>query len=77
MVLILLSIIFTAVVVVIPRLRHRIALGEVTRSEIVKDDFSIARNCAQQSRVAGRVKRFLVVVLPDGKVVNPLVADRF
>jgi hypothetical protein len=76
MILFLLSITVAAIVVVISMMPHRISFGSLIRSGIAKEDFSIARERVEQSRVAGPLKQFLVVVLPDGRVVNPRVADQ-
>jgi hypothetical protein len=76
MVLILLSLIVAAIAVAISIFRHHIAFGSLIRPEIARGDFSIARERTEQSRVASPLKQFLVVVLPDGKVVTPRVADR-
>jgi hypothetical protein len=76
MVLFLLSVVVATIVVAIPRIRNRIASGAWTRSGIVRGDFSIARECAQQSMVAGPTNQFLVVVLPDGTIVTPRVAGQ-
>jgi hypothetical protein len=76
MVLFLLSVIVAAIVA-IPRIRHHIPFGSFTRSGIAREDISTARKAAEQSRIAGPMKKFLVVVLPDGKIVTPRVADQF
>lgn len=76
MVLFLLSLIVATILVAIPRIRNHIAFGSITGSGIVKNGFSIAKERVEQSRIAGPVKRFLVVVLPDGKVVNPRLAEQ-
>jgi hypothetical protein len=69
MVLILLSAVFAA----ISMIRHHIAFGSSTRVEIAREN---AKELAEQSRLTGPIKRFLVVVLPDGKVVNPRLAEQ-
>jgi hypothetical protein len=77
MVLFLLSVIVAALLFALPIVRRRISFGGFTRSGIARGDFSIARDRSEKSRIAGPMKQFLVVVLPDGKVVNPMVADRY
>jgi hypothetical protein len=62
MVLILLSIIVAAIVVAIPRVRHRIWLG---------GDLSSTGERSEQSHITSQVKPFLVIVLPDGTIVTP------
>ena len=69
MVFLLLSVVIAIIVVAIPKLRHRIAFGGLTRSEIFREDFSIARIRAEQSATPGPSKPFLIVVLPDGTIV--------
>ena len=73
MVLILLSVIFAAIIAAISMIRHRIVFGSSTRAEIAREN---AKELAEQSRVTGPIKQFLVVVLPDGKVVNPRLAEQ-
>jgi hypothetical protein len=76
MAFLLLSAILAAIVVAIPKVRHRIAFGGLTRSEISRENLSIARVRGEQSSVASPVKQFLVVVLPDGTIVTPRVAGQ-
>jgi hypothetical protein len=76
MVLFLLSLIVAAILIAIQRIRNRIVIEGITRSEIVKGDFSVARERSDQSTVAGPGNQFLIVVLPDGTIVIPRVADR-
>jgi hypothetical protein len=76
MVLFLLSVILAAIAAAISIFRHHISVGSLIRSEIARGDSSIAQKRAERSRVARPMKRFLVVVLPDGKVVNPSAADQ-
>ena len=76
MVLTLLFVSLAAIVIAIPIVRRHITFGSFTRSEIAREDSSIAREHAEQSRIAGPMRQFLVVVLPDGRVVNPRVADQ-
>ena len=76
MVLILLSIIVAAIAVAIS-MRHHISFGSLPGSEIAREDIAMPKEHTEQSRITGPMRQFLVVVLPDGKVVNPMVADRF
>ena len=76
MALILLSVIVAAILVAIPKIRNRIASEGCTRSGVVRKDSSITKEHVEQSRIAGSMKKFFVVVLPDGTIVNPRVADR-
>jgi hypothetical protein len=76
MALILLSVIVAAIVVTSPSIRNCIVSGGWTRSGIAREDFSVARVRAKQSIVAGPMKQFLVVVLPDGTIVTPRVAGQ-
>ena len=67
MILFLLSVIVAAIVVSIPRARHRIWFG---------GDLSSTEERSEQSRITSPVKQFLVVVLPDGTIVMPTVAGQ-
>jgi hypothetical protein len=40
-------------------------------------DIAMESERVEQASFAGPMKPFLVVVLPNGKVVNPMVAERF
>ena len=73
MFLILLSIILAAITVAISMIRRRISCGRLAGSGIAREDVAIAKGRAEQF---SPMKQFLVVVLPDGKVVYPRVADR-
>jgi hypothetical protein len=73
MFLILLSIILAAIAVAISMVRRRISRGDLADSGIAREEIAVAKACAEQF---SPMKRFLVVVLPDGKVVYPRVADR-
>ena len=72
-VLFLLSLVVTVVVVVIARIRHRIAFTGFSRLGIPRGDFSITRERSERSTTPSPVKQFLVVVLPDGTIVIPKV----
>jgi hypothetical protein len=74
MVLILISAILAAIVVAISMIHS--SFGSLAGSGIVRE-IARAREQAEQPAIASPARQFLVVVLPDGKVVNPLVADRF
>src|SRR6476660_4222459 len=75
MVLIFLSIIVAAIVVAISMIHS--SFGILANSGTVREETPKAREEAEQSRVAGQTTQFLVVLLPDGRVANPTVADRF
>jgi hypothetical protein len=77
MVLILLSIIFAAIAIAISMTRCHSSIGSLAGSGIAKESFSIVREGAEQPTIASPTKHFLIVVLPDGKVVNPMVPERF
>jgi hypothetical protein len=70
MVLILLFVFLSAIVVAISTFGRRLSFLSLTRSGITREEFSVASELADQSRVAGPAKQFLVVVLPDGKIVT-------
>jgi hypothetical protein len=70
MVLILLFVFLSAIVVAISTFGRRLYFVSLTRSGITREEFSVASELADQSRVAGPMKQFLVVVLPDGKIVT-------
>jgi len=74
MVFLLLVVVLAGIVVAIPRVRLRIWFGGLTRSEISREDLSIATERAEQSATPSPLKTFLVVVLPDGTIVTPRVA---
>ena len=74
MVSILISAIFAAIVVAI---RYHITFGSLARPGIAREDIAIARERAELPGSASPMKQFLVVVLPDGKVVHPRIADHF
>ncbi len=76
MVLILISAILVAIVVAISIFQYRISFGSFTRSGIAREDIAIAKERVEQSRFAGPMRQFLVVVLPDGRVVNPRISDQ-
>jgi hypothetical protein len=67
MVLILLSIIVAAIAVAISVTRRHSLFGSLAGSGIVREE---TRERAEQPAIAGPTKQFLVVVLPDGKVVQ-------
>jgi hypothetical protein len=76
MALFLLSLIVATILVAISIFRHHIAFGSINRSEIAREGFSIAEKRADLSTVAGSMNQFLVVVLPDGKIVIQRVVDQ-
>jgi hypothetical protein len=73
MFLILLSIILAAIAVAISMVRRLVSRGDLVDSGIAREEIAVAKACAEQF---SPMKRFLVVVLPDGKVVYPRVTDR-
>jgi hypothetical protein len=75
MVLIFLFTILAAIVVAISMIYS--SFGSLAGSGIAKENVSIVREGAEKSPVADQTTKFLIVVLPDGKIVNPVVADRF
>ena len=76
MILFLLSVVVAAIVVAIPSIRNRIASEAWTRSGIVKEDSFMTKERVELSSVAGPLRPFLVVVLPDGTIVTPRVAGQ-
>jgi hypothetical protein len=72
MVLILFSVVLAATAVAISMIHS--SFGSLSDSGIAKE--SIVREDAEQKAIAGQARQFLVVVLPDGKVVTPRVAER-
>jgi hypothetical protein len=74
MVLILLSIIVAAIAVAISMIRA--SFGILVDSGIAKESSSITGEPAEQSSISSPAKQFSVV-LPDGKIVNPVVAHHF
>ena len=72
MVLILFSVVLAATAVAISMIHS--SFGSLSDSGITKE--SIVREDAEQKAIAGQARQFLVVVLPDGKVVTPRVAER-
>jgi hypothetical protein len=77
MVLILLSVVLAAIVVAISIIRYHISFGNFTGSGIAREDIAISGERAKQSRIARPVKPYLVVVLPDGKLLSSWVVERF
>ncbi len=75
MVLILFCIILAAIAIAISMIHS--SFGSLSNSEIAREEIARAREQAEQSRATGPIRQFLVVVLSDGKIVNPVVADRF
>jgi hypothetical protein len=73
MFLLLLSIILAAIAVAISMIRRLISRGNLADTGICREEIAIAKAAAEQF---SPMKQFLVVVLPDGKVVYPKVADQ-
>ena len=67
MALIQLSVVLAAIVVAISIIRYHVSFGSFTGSGIAREDIAISGERAKQSTIAGPVKSYLVVVLPDGK----------
>jgi hypothetical protein len=72
MVLILLSIIVAAIAVAILMIHS--SFGSLSGSVIAKE--SIVREGAGLPAIAGPTKQFLVVVLPDGRIIAERVAGK-
>ena len=75
MVLILLSIIVAAIVVAIS-MSHT-SCESLPGSRIARETIAIGKERCEQPAIASPTKQFLVVVLPDGKVLNRVLADLF
>jgi hypothetical protein len=73
MVLILLSIIVAAIVVAI----SMTSCESLPGSRIARETIAIGKERCEQPAIASPTKQFLVVVLPDGKVLNRVLADLF
>jgi hypothetical protein len=63
----------SAIAVAVSVFRYRHTSGHFTRLEIAEDKTGASSEPAAQSSVASPTKQFLVVLLPDGKMVNPKV----
>jgi hypothetical protein len=74
--LLLLSVTAAAIVVAFSIFRHHPSFGSLTRSDIVGEDVARTTERTEKSRSAASTKQFLVVVLPDGKIVNSRVAEQ-
>jgi hypothetical protein len=69
MVLVILSIIFAATALALSIIRFRLQLGKLTGFGVAREDMAATRKCAEQSAINSPLRQFLVVVLPDGKIV--------
>jgi hypothetical protein len=69
-------IVLSLMVAAISRIRSRIEFAGFTRSGIARGDFSITGQSAEQSRITSPLKPFLIVMLPDGTIVTPMVAGQ-
>jgi hypothetical protein len=69
MVLVILSIIFAAIALALSIIRHRLSLGKLTGLGVARDDITATREGTDQSAITSPLRQFLVVVLPDGKIV--------
>jgi hypothetical protein len=77
MVVFLLAVIVAALTVAIPLIRQRIKLGVYARSALPGEEFPVLGKPTGISQGPSPMKQFLVVILPDGTVVNPIGADQF
>jgi hypothetical protein len=68
MVLVILSI-FAATAVALSIIRHPLQLGKLPGLGVVRDDITATRERTEQSAITSPLRQFLVVVLPDGKIV--------
>ena len=76
MIVILLSVISAAIVVAISIARHPVSFGHFNGTAIAGEDVALPFEGARRSRVDGPIKqRFLIVLLPDGKLVDPRGAE--
>jgi hypothetical protein len=66
---VILSIIFAAIAVALSIIRHWIQLGRLTGSGVARDDITATREPTEESVITSPLRQFLVVVLPDGKIV--------
>ena len=69
MVLFLFSMLIAAIAVAISVVHS--SFGSLAGSGIVREEIARARERAEQPVIVSSTKQFLVVVLPDGKVINP------
>jgi hypothetical protein len=76
MVLILLFVTAAAIIVATSIIRQYLPFGNYAQNGIAREDPVIATERTGQSKVTIPTKQFLVVVLPDGKVVNPRVGNQ-
>jgi hypothetical protein len=78
MILVLRSVIVavTMIVVAISMMRHRISSGSLIRIGIGKEGFSMKGEIAELSAARNPLKAFLIVALPDGRIVTPTVAGQ-
>jgi hypothetical protein len=74
MVLILLSLIVAAIAVAISMIHSSFEI--LAGSGIAKESSSITGEPAEQSSISVQQSNSSVVVLPDGKIVNPVVVAR-
>lgn len=77
MLLILLSVILAALVIALAADRYNILLGNLTRDGVAREGSTTANERAKLSKGIRPTKQFLVVVLPDGRVVNPRSGEPF
>jgi hypothetical protein len=75
MVLVLSSVFLSTIGIAIAVIRRHLLSGRLTHSGIVRGDFVVVSQLAKQSRFSGPMKQFLVVVLPDGKIVTTTLGE--
>jgi hypothetical protein len=66
-----LFVLFVAIAVAISMFRRHISLGNSAGSWLAREDLAFGKDRVDQSRLTRPPRQFLIVVLPDGKVVNP------
>ena len=72
MVLFLFSMLIAAIAVAMSVVHF--SFGSLAGSGVAREDIAVAR---EQSRTTSPTKQFLVVVIPDGRVVDPMAVDQF
>jgi hypothetical protein len=73
MVLILLSISVAAIAVAISVTRCHTSFESLAGFEVEREDIAMPKKQSEQSRITTPMRQFLIVVLPDGRVVDPLI----
>jgi hypothetical protein len=75
MVVILFAVILAVSAVATSKIRHHNSFGSFTRYEMVRENIARARVRTEQSGTISPMTQFLVVVLPDGRVVNSRIVN--